>query len=165
MKRWVKVAILLGFVIGISAFAGVDSSSSGYQGLNEANTLMSNTEGTMSKAIAFASFIFGWILIIGFPIGGYYLGYKHFKEKDEQDRSGNPNTAMIHAKGAIIAIIAAIAGALLFEFVYVKTLNVDTSFGSALKKVLKIDQAFGGNNGNSGNNGGSVNVGSGNNGG
>jgi len=135
-KSLFRIGFILVLIVGVSAFAG------DYQGLADANALMDTTQTTMSKAIGFAAFIFGWVLLLGFPIGAYYLGYKHFKEKDEQDRSGNPNTAMIHVKAGVISLVALIMGTMIFTFIFVKTLNVDNNVGTAITKVLKIQNAF-----------------------
>jgi hypothetical protein len=135
-KSLLKVALIASLFIGVSAFAG------DYQGLDDANELMDTTQSTVSKGIGLAGFAFGWILLLGFPFGGYYLGYKHFKEKDEQDRSGNTNNAMIHVKAGAIALVALIMGTMLFTFIFVKTLNVKSTTGDAIKTVLKIDKAF-----------------------
>ena len=136
-KRTTKLLAITLLLTGATLFASTD-----YQALTDATTLMSDTQSTVSQAIGLAGFAFGWILLLGFPIGGYYFAYKHFKEKDEQDRSGNANTTMIHAKAGSIALIALIAGSLIFTFLFVNTLHVGNTFGDSVKKVLKIDQAF-----------------------
>jgi len=128
----------------VVAFA-VAASAGDYSSLDDANKLIGETQGTMTAVIGFAGFIFGWILTVGFALGGYYFGYKHFKEKDEQDRSGSTNTAMIHAKSAGISLVALIAGTLVFTFLFVKTLHVggkDADTATAIAKVLKVDKAF-----------------------
>jgi len=143
-----KLGVIFIILFGVSALAqqpGTPSGGGDYTGLSDANTLMATTQGTVSKAIGFAGFIFGWVLLLGFPIGAYYLGYKHFKEKDEQDRSGNANTAMIHVKAGVIAIVALIMGTMIFTFIFVKTLKVSNDTSTAIVNVLKINSAFGNN--------------------
>ncbi len=137
MKKTTKLLAIVLLLTGATLFA------SDYQSLKDATSLMTDTQSTVSQAIGLAGFAFGWILLLGFPIGGYYFAYKHFKEKDEQDRSGNANTTMIHAKAGSIALIALISGSLIFTFLFVNTLHVGNNFGDSVKKVLKIDKAFG----------------------
>ena len=136
-NKIMKILALMLLLTGVASFGATK-----YQALSDATTLMTDTQTTVSQAIGLGGFAFGWILLLGFPLGGYYLAYKHFKEKDEQDRSGNANTAMVHAKAGSISLVALIAGSLVFTFLFVNTLNVGTNFKTAAVKVLKIKNAF-----------------------
>jgi len=131
----VKILLMLGLV-AVAANAG------DYSGLDDASELMETSENTMGQAISFLAFIFGWLILLGAPIGAYYLGYKHFKEKDEQDRSGSTNTAMIHGKAMVLSLLAIIVATMLFTFLFVKQFHVANNAADAVKIVLKIDKAF-----------------------
>ena len=135
-NKLLKILLMLGIIAAVA-------NAGDYTGLEDADELMATTENTVGKGISFLAFGFGWLLMLGAPIGAYYLGYKHFKEKDEQDRSGSTNTAMIHGKAMVISLVAIILATMLFTFIFVKQLHVGTTTADAIKKVLKIDKAFG----------------------
>ncbi len=129
------IALLLASTTSVMA-------TTNYQSLQNASSLMSQTQSTVSQAIGFLGFGFGWVLLLGFPIGAYYFAYKSFKEKDEQDRSGSGHAKMLHAKSAAVALVALVAGSLIFTFIFVNTLHAGNTFTEAVRTVLKIGNAF-----------------------
>ena len=133
-----KKRIFLGGLLLAIAFTNANAATSDFQSLEDATTLIADTESMVSKVIEFGSFIFGWIITLGFGVGGYYVGYQKFKEIDEQDRSGNTNTTMIHAKAAGVSLVALIVGSMIFTFIFVKILAVGSTTADAMKTVLKI---------------------------
>lgn len=141
-----KLAGLAALFLASSALMGADSTTDGLEAINDITAVASTT---VTGIVGLALTVLGWILVVGIPASAYYFGLKHFKEKDEQDRSGAASSTMSHAKAAMVSLVGAVAGAMLFSLIFIKLMHLDetiggsmVSDGAVMAKVLRIDEVF-----------------------
>lgn len=90
--------------------------------------------------------LFAWLLLLGLPIGGYYVAYRQFKKNDERNET-DTSGVLTHAKASGISLVAFVMGLFLFQLIYINGLNLDkaiggsssANFGTVAVKVLSLD--------------------------
>lgn len=135
--------VIMLLLIGSTAVFGAEYGDAldGLDAVGAKGTTIVATFGDMFLTIA------GWGLLLGFPVGAYWMGYAFFKKQDERNET-SASAAMTHAKAGFTALIGAFVGSMLFIMVFTKLLHLDeaysttagqkASMGTIVKKVLKL---------------------------